>query len=123
MHYMYSSANSKGRATLRMYHAQFPDRRMPDRRVFQWLHRELRETRSFPVTRHGAGQRRVVRSPSLEERILNVVADRPESSTRAVAHHRIQALNPADFLLRLSMGGTAMCTAAGLHSSCVEQLL
>ncbi|GFX20213.1 hypothetical protein TNCV_1437731 [Trichonephila clavipes] len=31
----------------------------------------------------------------------------------------LQALNPADYLLRLPMGGTAMCVAAGLHSSCV----
>ncbi|GFU58719.1 hypothetical protein TNCV_932631 [Trichonephila clavipes] len=30
---------------------------------------------------------RAVRSPSLEESILNVVAVRPESSTRAVAYH------------------------------------
>ncbi|GFW31659.1 transposable element Tcb1 transposase [Trichonephila clavipes] len=49
--------------------------------------RQLRETSSFLVTRHGAGQRRSVRSPNLEESILIVVAVRPESSTRAVAHH------------------------------------
>ncbi|GFW29212.1 hypothetical protein TNCV_4132871 [Trichonephila clavipes] len=51
------------------------------------LHRQLRETCSFHVTRYDAGRRRAVPSPSLEEDILNVVADRPESSTRAVAHH------------------------------------
>ncbi|GFX35660.1 hypothetical protein TNCV_744531 [Trichonephila clavipes] len=28
MHYMYGSANGNGRAALRIYHAQFPDRRM-----------------------------------------------------------------------------------------------
>ncbi|GFW33749.1 fatty acid synthase [Trichonephila clavipes] len=60
---------------------------MPDHRIFQRLHYEHRKTRSFPVTRHDDGQRRAVRSPSLEERILNVVADRPKSKTRAVAHH------------------------------------
>ncbi|GFY28532.1 hypothetical protein TNCV_4149631 [Trichonephila clavipes] len=47
----------------------------------------LRDTRSFYVTRHNAGRQRAVRSPSLEESILNVVAVRPESSTRAVAHY------------------------------------
>ncbi|GFU56923.1 hypothetical protein TNCV_2438001 [Trichonephila clavipes] len=48
-----------------------------------------------------------------------MMADRPESSTRAVAHH---ALNPADYLLRLSVIGTAMCAVVEVHSSCAEQL-
>ncbi|GFX95751.1 hypothetical protein TNCV_4886771 [Trichonephila clavipes] len=88
-----------------------------------WLHLQLRGTRSFHITRHDAGRRRAVRSPSLEGSILNVVADRRESITRAVAHHlsvsyqtvcrvlnenrlhflhfqRVQALNPADYVLR-----------------------
>ncbi|GFY26183.1 hypothetical protein TNCV_354991 [Trichonephila clavipes] len=92
---------------------------------------------------HDVGRLRAVRSTSLEESILNVVTDRPESSTRAVAHHvsvsyqtvcrmlnknrlhlfhfqRVQALNPADYLLRLPVGGKAMCAAAGLHSSCAK---
>ncbi|GFU07261.1 hypothetical protein TNCV_2655871 [Trichonephila clavipes] len=34
MCYMYGRANSNGRAALRMYHALFPDRRMPDNRNF-----------------------------------------------------------------------------------------
>ncbi|GFV99753.1 hypothetical protein TNCV_5081131 [Trichonephila clavipes] len=34
--------------------------------------------------------RRDVHSPSLEESILNFVADRLESSTRAVAHHNVE---------------------------------
>ncbi|GFV17143.1 uncharacterized protein TNCV_3633061 [Trichonephila clavipes] len=114
-----------------MYHAQFPERRMPDHRIYQRLHRQLRETRSFYVTRHDAGRQRAAPSPSLEESILHVVADRPESSTRAVAHHvsvchqtvcrvlnenrlhlfhfqRVQALNPKGYFLRLALGATAM---------------
>ncbi|GFV61949.1 hypothetical protein TNCV_4107531 [Trichonephila clavipes] len=39
------------------------------------------------VTKHDTGHHQAVHSPSLEESILNTVADRPESSTRAVAHH------------------------------------
>ncbi|GFT56469.1 DUF4817 domain-containing protein [Trichonephila clavipes] len=87
MHYVYDSANGNGRAQLRMHHTQFSDRRMPDHIIFQWLHRQLLETRSFHVTRHDAGRRRHVCSPTLEERILNVGSDRPESSTRAFAHY------------------------------------
>ncbi|GFX01953.1 hypothetical protein TNCV_371421 [Trichonephila clavipes] len=52
---------------------------MPDHRIFQRLHRQLCEKRSFHVTRCDAGQRRAVPSPSLEESILYVVADRPEA--------------------------------------------
>ncbi|GFU75613.1 hypothetical protein TNCV_2863281 [Trichonephila clavipes] len=72
------ASEGNGRAALRMYQAQFPDRRMPDHRVFQWLHRQLRETHTFQDIRHGPGRRRAVRSPSLQESILNTVADRPE---------------------------------------------
>ncbi|GFX22114.1 hypothetical protein TNCV_3054701 [Trichonephila clavipes] len=39
---------------------------------------KFRETRSFHVTRYDAGGRRAVRSPNLEEIILNVAADRLE---------------------------------------------
>ncbi|GFY34997.1 hypothetical protein TNCV_5043731 [Trichonephila clavipes] len=72
MHYMYGNVNNNGRAALRMYHMQFPDQRMPDHRISQRLHRELREARSFHVTRHDVGRQRAVRSSSLEESILNV---------------------------------------------------
>ena len=53
MHYMYNRANGKGRAALRMYHAQFHDRRMPNHRIFQRLHRQLSETGKFHLTRPG----------------------------------------------------------------------
>ncbi|GFU50291.1 hypothetical protein TNCV_301241 [Trichonephila clavipes] len=108
-------------------------------RIFQRLHRQLHETRSFHVTRHPADRRRAVRSPNLEENIINDWADRLESSTRTVAQHlsvshqtvfrarkhllhfqRVQALNPVDF--QLPVGGTEICAAGGLHNSYVEQL-
>ncbi|GFY19723.1 hypothetical protein TNCV_4648951 [Trichonephila clavipes] len=61
MHCMYSRANDNGRAALRMHHAQFSARRMPDHRIFQRLHHQLRETRSFR-TKHDAGRQRAARS-------------------------------------------------------------
>ncbi|GFX64925.1 hypothetical protein TNCV_450631 [Trichonephila clavipes] len=78
MQYMYGRANGNGRAALRR-----SVRRMPDHRIFQWLHLQVHETLSFHATRRV----RAVRSLSLEESILNVVADRLESSTKATAHH------------------------------------
>ncbi|GFV96197.1 hypothetical protein TNCV_1871571 [Trichonephila clavipes] len=129
---------------------------MPDHRVFQWLHGQLHETRSFHVTRHDDGRRRAIRNSTLEGSILKIAAYRPEhwriylgagpeSSSRAVAQYismshqtvcrvlngnrlhllyfqRIQALTPADYLLRLTVGDIAMCAAAVLHSSCAEKL-
>ncbi|GFV40448.1 hypothetical protein TNCV_4494051 [Trichonephila clavipes] len=126
-----------------MYCPQFADRRMPDHRVYQRLHRQLREIPSFHVIRHDTGRRRAVRSPSLEESILNVVPDSAESNARAVAHHVsvnhqtvCRVINENHLHLsantsfesvtlsffRLPVCGTAMCAAAGLHSSCAEQL-
>ncbi|GFW94398.1 uncharacterized protein TNCV_1433331 [Trichonephila clavipes] len=69
IHYMNGRATGNGRAVLRMYHVQFPDRRMLDQRIFQRLHRQLRETRSFYVSRHNAGRRRAVRSQRRSELI------------------------------------------------------
>ncbi|GFU69477.1 hypothetical protein TNCV_2282461 [Trichonephila clavipes] len=63
---------------------------MPDDHIiFQWLHRQLLETRWFQVTKHDAGRRRAVHSPSLVESILNAVADRHESNRRSIAHYVI----------------------------------
>ncbi|GFV45733.1 hypothetical protein TNCV_1388831 [Trichonephila clavipes] len=45
------------------------------------------EIGSFHFPRHAACRRKAVRSPSLEESTLKVVADKLESSIRAVAHH------------------------------------
>ncbi|PRD27373.1 UNVERIFIED_CONTAM: hypothetical protein NCL1_35529 [Trichonephila clavipes] len=75
---------------------------MPDHRSFQRLHRQLRETHSFHITRHDAGRRRAVSSPGQEESILNVVADRPESSTRTVAHHTASILKYEAKQIKLS---------------------
>ncbi|GFU95137.1 hypothetical protein TNCV_4139211 [Trichonephila clavipes] len=59
MHYMYSRKNYNGMAALRKYHGQFPDHRMPNRRIFQRLHRQLREICSPYFVRHDVGRRRV----------------------------------------------------------------
>ena len=47
MHYMYGCTNSNDRAALRLYHAQFRDRRMPGHRIFQRLHRQLSEAVTY----------------------------------------------------------------------------
>ncbi|GFS96296.1 hypothetical protein TNCV_16581 [Trichonephila clavipes] len=82
IHYMYDYVNGNGKSALRMYHMQYPDRRIPDHRFFLRLHRQLRETHSFRVTGHDADRQRAVRSSSLEEGTLNIVAIRPESQVQ-----------------------------------------
>ncbi|GFX68453.1 hypothetical protein TNCV_3998851 [Trichonephila clavipes] len=92
---------------------------MPDHRIFQQLHHQHRETCSFHITRHDAGRRTALRSPSLEESILNVVVGRPQSQvqdllliTTSFEYGRLSSLT----------NGTEMCSVVGLHSSCAEQL-
>ncbi|GFY12466.1 hypothetical protein TNCV_1798881 [Trichonephila clavipes] len=102
-------------------------------------------TLNTPKILHDADQQRAVRGPSLEERPLNVVADSPESNTIVVAHNvsviyeticRVLNENSLTHLPfsasirfqpgRLSSvtasGGTVICAAAGLPSSCAEHL-
>ncbi|GFV36407.1 hypothetical protein TNCV_2234541 [Trichonephila clavipes] len=74
------NANGNGRATLQIYQA------LMGHRIFQGLHGHLRDRRSFHLTRHDEDRRKVTRGPSLEESILNVVDNRPESSKRDVVH-------------------------------------
>ncbi|GFW24072.1 hypothetical protein TNCV_4951161 [Trichonephila clavipes] len=130
---MHSRTNDNSRAALRRYHEQFPNRRILNHRMFQGLHRQLRETHSFHVTRHDADRRSAVRSPSLAERILNIEADRPESSTSVVAHHvsvshqtvcgmlnenhlrifhfqSVQTLNPENYYLPVCQRMLQQCT-------------
>ncbi|GFW33248.1 hypothetical protein TNCV_2859261 [Trichonephila clavipes] len=85
----------------------------------QRLSRQLRETSSFHVTIDDVGRRRAVCSPSVEESIVNVVADRPKSSTRAVAPHVSMIHHTVGVP---PVGVTAICTAAEFHSPCAEVL-
>ncbi|GFU96365.1 hypothetical protein TNCV_89411 [Trichonephila clavipes] len=90
---------------------------MPDHRIFQRLHRQLRETCSFYVTRHGTDRRRAVASPSLEESISYVVADRPRVKYKSCCSS-LQALRLSS---KTASGSTVQYAAPGLHNSCAEQ--
>ncbi|GFS76753.1 hypothetical protein TNCV_1623061 [Trichonephila clavipes] len=49
MHCMYVRANGNGRAELRMYHVRFPDRRMPDHKIFSgYIVNFVKHVRSTP---------------------------------------------------------------------------
>ena len=54
-------------------------------RVFARLHQRLREYRSFDKRTQDCGRHREVRTPQLEEAVINLVEEQPTSSTRKIA--------------------------------------
>ncbi|GFX24583.1 hypothetical protein TNCV_3343631 [Trichonephila clavipes] len=63
--------------------------------------------------KHYVGRQISIRSPCMEESNLNVVTDRPESTSTSFESGKLSSppkLLPVD--------GTATCVAVGLHSSC-----
>lgn len=83
MHFVYGAANGNSLEAQRLYGERFPNRRLPNRKTFERLHRQLCETGSFLSSRLDAGCART--DGMVEEAILDMVADQPSTSTRAVA--------------------------------------
>lgn len=125
MHFMYGVANGNAREAVRLYRMRFPNRALPDRRIFQRLHRQLSETGSFRGQRQDTGRPRTSRTTNRVEAILEAVDNQPERSTRTIAreqgcHHTtvwrvlreerlhpyhlqpVQALNTTDFPQRVT---------------------
>ena len=75
-----------GSARLAARLKRFPNRHLPDHRVFTKLHQRLRDTVSFEVNRREAGGRRRLVSPEDEERIPQHFNRNPRTSTRAAAN-------------------------------------
>lgn len=83
MHLMYGLANCSGTEARRLYQERFPNRVLPCNKTFSTIHRRLAETGSFSHQKTGNSGRQVsVRTPELEESILDVIADHPNKSTR-----------------------------------------
>lgn len=83
MHFVYGAANGSSLEAQRLYGERFPNRRLPNPKTFERLHRQLCETGSFLASRSDAG--RPKRDVMVEEAILDMVADEPSTSTRAVS--------------------------------------
>lgn len=84
IHYMYGLADGNAHEAQRLYAARFPDRRMPDSRVFSSVHRRLCENGKFEKKQREVGHAGV-RDVVEEERILEMVADDPTTSTRRLS--------------------------------------
>ncbi|KFM72950.1 hypothetical protein X975_25428, partial [Stegodyphus mimosarum] len=124
MHLMYGADNGNGRAALRLHQERFPNRRMPKHTIFERLHRSLCENGSFEATSDTRSGSRTARQHRIEESILNIAHESPQTSTRAIPRRlqlshstvwrllnenglhpyhlqRVQALQETDYPLRV----------------------
>lgn len=124
IHFMYGLANGNAREARRLYAERFPNRRIPCPETFTRLHLRLEETGSFAKSKIG-GRPFTIRTPQLEEDVLNMVEESPGTSTRKVGNElnvnhktvwsilkdyllypyhiqRVQALLPRDFPTRVN---------------------
>lgn len=125
MHFVYGLAYGNCLAASRMYAEMYPQRVAPHHTLFARLHQRLRETGTLTKRKYDCGRQREVRTPALEEAVLNLVYEQPDISTRKIAlqlninhmtafailkeqllypYHiqRVQALLPRDFPNRLA---------------------
>lgn len=84
MHFVYGLADGNAAEARRLYQERFPNRRCPDRKTFENIHRLLCEYGTFKP-RGGNGGRPRSTTPEEEEEILDSVEDTPQISTRQVA--------------------------------------
>lgn len=123
MHFVYGLADGNARQAERLYRERYPERRHPNHKTFAAIHQRLLETGKV-AKRSSEGRPISVRTPDLEEAVLEDVGQDPSTSTRrlAVRHNvsqntintilhqqllypyhilRVQALTPNDFNGRL----------------------
>ncbi|CAH1113854.1 unnamed protein product, partial [Psylliodes chrysocephalus] len=119
-------ADGNAREARLIYQKRFPNRVLSSAPTFSSLHRRLAETGSFKRAADIVGRPRAVRTPELEEAVLNAVEENLETSTRIIAEalnstqstvwiiihdqqlypyhiQRVQALLPRDFPQRINM--------------------
>ena len=91
MVFLYGYCDGNAAGAVREWRARFPQRRGPDRRTIERACNNLRQFGRFEGNHHDAGRVNGGNRPDgrprqdLEEQILNIVADDPETSTRVVA--------------------------------------
>lgn len=125
IHYMYGLADGNTTEARRLYQVRFPNRVTPDRRTFSNVHRRLRETGTFNANNNLKGALRTMRTPDIEEAVLNCIDVNPHVSTRKIGNQlnishvlvwrilhdfllypyhiqRVQTLLPRDFPSRLN---------------------
>jgi hypothetical protein len=82
IHFVFGFRDGNAAAAAREYQLMYPDRRHPERRVFEVVHRRLREIGSFKPQTHVGRDTRNVQD---DEVVLDDVNDHPSSNTRCIA--------------------------------------
>lgn len=86
MIYMYGLANGNGEEAARLYEQRFPNRRpLPVARTILRAYNRLSETGCVMRNNANAGAPRRVRTPQLEEQIIDDVLNRPDEGIRRFA--------------------------------------
>lgn len=85
MVFTYGKANGNGRRAARLYRETYPRRQQPQHSMFATVFRRLSETGSFREAGNYEGRTRDVRTPDLEEHVINAVEDDRRVSTRMLA--------------------------------------
>lgn len=86
MHLIYGLANGNAVLARSLYEERFPNRRIPDRKLFEVLHRRLRETGQLICQRNEVGgPNKNVCTVEMEEQVLEMIGQEPDLSTRQIA--------------------------------------
>ena len=84
MHFVYGLANGNSYEARRIYQQRYPRRLVPCAETFSNIHRRLAETGTFKRNRNTPGKPQTVRTPELEEAVLQIIDEHPETSTRKI---------------------------------------
>ncbi|KMQ82698.1 hypothetical protein RF55_22113 [Lasius niger] len=85
MHLMYGLAHGNAVRARLLYAETFPNRRLPERKMFQRIDERLRNMGSFKKQTANCGRPIRTRNIRLEEQVLNSVTQNPGTSTREIA--------------------------------------
>lgn len=85
MHFLYGLANGNALKARRFYAERYPERHLASSRMFSKIHLRLQQTGSFAGLHNNAGRPRSIRTADLEEEVLQIIEDTPETSTRKIA--------------------------------------
>ena len=70
---MYSAANGINIAAIQLYQERFPNKRMSNHKMLEWLHQHLDEYCAFHACSTRRTRTRIVPHPNVEEPISNIV--------------------------------------------------
>jgi hypothetical protein len=83
MHFVYGFCDGNSLAVVREYQNRYPDRKQPYRRVLERVHRNLTETGTLKTHALAGRERRNVRG---EDDVLDILHDKPPTSTRHISY-------------------------------------